>query len=440
MKRVPFSCRSGAWGGGLLLLTAAMLAGWGAARAQGQDPPPLTLTMEEALRRGEENVPLLVRARNEQLLVEARRAGAAVLQQFNPLVTFMGGYRYEETSTPPASGFQYQLHVEQMLEMAGQRGTRLRAVEAAVAVARASTEYARTLMRAIVGGFYVRAVVGEQRLAVSRSREETARRLLESARARRDLGASSEIEVNLARIEEGRVAAEVTAAKVALEAQLNELRVLCAIPAGTPLHLPSYQGEPPPLPPAYRSVSALLDLALKQRADLLAIRRQRAALEADRQRLIREALPNPILAFDHQRDLPGQDFYGGTVGLQIPLWNRNQGPLALVQAAETARRNEERLLRLRLEAEVSLALNRLMLLSEQAQSFRLRALPPAEQNLELLQRGWQAGKFDLFRVIVASRELAETRLRYLDILDDLWEAAIELERSVGQPLFSGGSK
>ena len=166
--------------------------------------------------------------------------------------------------------------------------------------------------------------------------------------------------------------------------------------------------------------------------------RQRGALRSERTRLIRETVPSPVLSIDLQRDLPGQEFYGGAVGLTLPLWNRNQGPLAQVAASEVAQKNEERLLRVRVRNEVALAHRKMALLRSQEEVFAQTVLPQAERNLELLRRGWQAGKFDLFRVITASRELAETRLRHLDLLDELWKASVELERAVGVPILSQG--
>ena len=125
------------------------------------------------------------------------------------------------------------------------------------------------------------------------------------------------------------------------------------------------------------------------------------------------------------------------MGLSFPFWNRNQGPIAQMQATELQRQAEERLLLTRIRGEVMVAHLKLQLLRVQVKEFQKDVLPPAERNIELLRRGWQAGKFDLFRVITASRELTETRLRFLDLLEDLWIAAIELERSVGAPLLVG---
>ena len=397
---------------------------------------PLHLSLEEALRRGEQYVPALVRAQNEAIQTDSKRVGAALLLPQNPYASFLGGYRQEFTSTPTATGFQYQFHLEQQVEIAGQRSTRIRSVEAQRAVAAANTAYARTLTRALLQVAFIQGVLAEQRVTVERNREEIGKQLLESAKIRFSLGAAGDIEVNLAQIEGGRVAAERAQAEVAREERLAELRILCGLPALQPLRLLNPSIEPPRLRTEHQAVESLGVLAEQQRTDLLAITRQREALRTERVRLIREAVPSPILSFDLQRDLPGQEFYGGTLGLPLPLWNRNQGPLAQVSAGEVVQKNEERLLRVRIRNEVALAHRKLMLLRNQEEAFVQTVLPLAERNLDLLRRGWQAGKFDLFRVITASRELAETRLRHLDLLDDLWKASIELERAVGVPIFS----
>lgn len=410
----------------------------GSSAARAETAAPLHLSLDEVLRRGEQYVSVLVRAQNEAILTDSKRVGAALLLPQNPYASFLGGYRQEFTSSPTATGFQYQFHLEQQVEIAGQRSTRIRSVDAQRAVASANTAYARTLTRALLQVAFIQGVLAEQRVTVERNREEIGKQLLDSAKVRFSLGAAGDIEVNLAQIEGGRVAAERVQAEVAREERLADLRILCGLPALLPLRLVTPSTVPPRLRPEHQGVESLGQLAEQQRTDLQAIVRQRDSLRAERVRLHREAIPSPVLSVDIQRDLPGQEFYGGSLGLPLPVWNRNQGPLAQVSAGEVAQRNEERLLRVRIRNEVALAHRKLALLRSQEEAFVQTVLPLAERNLDLLRRGWQAGKFDLFRVITASRELAETRLRHLDLLDDLWKATIELERAVGVPIFSQG--
>lgn len=414
-----------------------------AAHAPGADDagPALTLSLEEALRRGEAQAPELLRARAAIVQAQARRPGAALVLPINPLASVMAGYRRElQPAGPPSTGVQVQAHLEQQVEIAGQRGARLRTVDAAIESARARADFARSETRALLRTAYVQAMLAESRVTASRERAIFADQLLRFARVRANLGAAGDVEVNLALIESGRVDSEVTDAQATRAVRLTELRALTGIPQKTALVLTTPMHEPPRLPETLRDLGALIGLAQQNRADLRSLQHYGRELSADRSRLRREAVPSPIVALDFQRDLPGQEFYGGTLGLPIPLWNRNQGPLAQNRAAETTRMTDETLLLRQMHAQVAQAFRVLRLRRDQAQRFRDVVLPPAERNVDLLRRGWQAGKFDLFRVIAASRELTDTRLRYYAILEDFWTAALELERAVGVPLLTGGER
>ena len=132
-----------------------------------------------------------------------------------------------------------------------------------------------------------------------------------------------------------------------------------------------------------------------------------------------------MASVDLQRDLPGQMFsVGPWVWQVLPIWNRNQGT-AGAGFCGRALQAEQRLLALRIDNEVTLSRRKLLLLRDTVVNYQRDILPPAEQNVELLRRGWQAGKFDLFRVITASRELAEAHIHFLSLQRDLWDAAIE---------------
>ena len=401
--------------------------------------PRSELSIGDALALAKLHIPQLVRAQSEQRVVESRREGAKLWLTQNPYASVLVGKRKETTSDPIATGVQYQIHVEQALEIAGQRWARLSAVASQVEVAKAQTALAQVESRALLLTSYVQASLAEQRVMVALGREETAEQLLLSARARLELGATGELEVNLAQIEKGRVRAERAQTEVMLIGRQTQLGILCGLAPTNKLLLTTSHTVPPLIDTTYERTDSLYSLAEQVRSDLLVIRRQHVALDREESRLHRDAIPSLLVAFDYQRDLPEQTFWGGTVGLSLPIWNRNQGSIAQVRASEQQRQAEERLLRTRIRGEVTLAHRKLQLLRKQVEEFQKEVLPPAERNIELLRRGWQAGKFDLFRVITASRELMEARLRHLDLLEELWVAAIELERAVGAPLLQGVS-
>jgi cobalt-zinc-cadmium efflux system outer membrane protein len=381
----------------------------------------------------------LVRAQNELRNVSARRVAAGLWFPSNPYTSLLIGPRREQQADGTVLGStQLQVHVEQALEIAGQRWARLDAVRLATAQQHELVEYAHRQMEASVKGLYVECLMTEQRVQVAIGRAEVAQQLLESARTRVRLGAAGDIEINLAQIEIGKVVGERRDIEVEREGRLGELYIATGLAPTTPLTLTSgWLKDAPTHSAPDASLDTLLQRAFDRRTDLNALYIQKRQLQAEASRLRRDVVPNPVLSFDWQRDLVGQEFIGGTVGLPIPLWNHNQGGLAQVSAAEKNRLAEQQLLRTRIAAEVAQTFRSLQLRRSQVEAFARDALPYAERNVELLRRGWQAGKFDLFRVITALREQSEVKVRYLQMVEQLWLAAFALERAVGDPLFTG---
>ncbi len=417
------------------------LVGWGLHdhRALASEGAPLQLSLQDALQRATTSAPALVRAQNELRNVSARRAAAGLWFPSNPYASLLVGPRAEQQLSGPAlTSTQLQVHVEQAFEIAGQRWARLDAVRLAAAQQQDLVEYARRQVEAEVKGMYVQCLMSEQRVQVALERAEVARQLLNSARTRVQLGATGDIEFNLAQIEVGRVVGERRDIEVEREGHLGDLYVATGLPSTTPITLTSsWLKEGLAHVATDASLQSLIERALAQRTDLSSLYKGKAQLRAETGRLKREVVPNPVLSFDWQRDLIGQEFIGGTIGLGLPLWNRNQGGLAQVRAAEKNRLAEQQLLQTRIAAEVAQTFRSLQLRRSQVESFGRDALPFAERNVDLLRRGWQAGKFDLFRVITALREQSEVKVRYLQMVEQLWLAAFALERAVGEPIFTG---
>jgi cobalt-zinc-cadmium efflux system outer membrane protein len=249
-------------------------------------------------------------------------------------------------------------------------------------------------------------------------------------RARVDVGAASEIELRLAEVERGRMHRErVDAERLAGEASA-ELLALLALPPETTLRLTTPLAAPAvALPPLERAIG----LALERRADLAALLASAAEIDAQIVRLRREALPSPALFFEVERDLPGQVFLGGGLGVALPVWRRNQGALASARADRARTDDERALLARQITLEVDRALRDVRARDEQARIQATEIVPAAERARDLLTQGWQAGKFDLFRVIQVSREAGEARRHQIEALGNLWQAAIELDRATGAP-------
>jgi outer membrane protein TolC len=60
-----------------------------------------------------------------------------------------------------------------------------------------------------------------------------------------------------------------------------------------------------------------------------------------------------------------------------------------------------------------------------------RAVPAAARTLSLAEAGWQAGRFDVFRLLTATRDALRVRAQRVNALEAVWISYIELERAAG---------
>jgi cobalt-zinc-cadmium efflux system outer membrane protein len=418
-----------------VVLIAAPALGAGTPAAPTGGPVPVRaehVTLNEALRAAEQASPLLRRARAEREAVAAREVGAALVMPSNPIVGGGAGPRREG---PPANavserGLQYFARLEQTVEVGGQRGARREVVSRALRTADLRIEVARAETRARVRAAYVATQLALERVEASAQREDLVAKLLDAVRARVAGGASSNVDLELARLERGSAARARIDATLAAADALARLRLLIGLPTAQKLEL-----DGKAVPPAQRGV-ALTDLlarAQAQRAELAALASGVDEIDADIVRLRREAIPSPTLFVEVQRDLPGQIFVGGGLGVPLPVWRRNQGELALARA-DRSRVEEERTL---VERDVALEVERAYQAEaaqrEMTQLLDREVLPAADSAVTLMTEGWRAGKFDLFRLLQTSRDASDARRLYLETLGLLWESAIALDRAVGAP-------
>jgi outer membrane protein, heavy metal efflux system len=387
------------------------------------------LTLDEALSRAEQESSLLRRARAERRAVAARTVGADLLLPANPIAAFSAGPRREDASGARAEGVAWAAHLEQSVEVAGQRGTRRDEVARLVGVAVTREAVVRAETRARVRAAYVGAQLAGMQIRAAEKRAGLVDQLVSGVRARVESGAASQVDLELARVEQGRATRERVTAELARDLALSELRVLVGLPPEEPVAV----AADPPRPRGPGSLAALLARARVQRAELKMLVASHDALDATVVRLRREAIPSPSLFLDVQRDLPGQLYVGGGIAVQLPIWRRNQGELALARADRERVEVETTATEREIEAEVARAFATVGANRRIVDAMESQALPAADAAVALVTEGWRAGKFDVFRVIAASREAGDARRNQLESLGALWDAAIALDRATGVP-------
>src|SRR4051794_13152316 len=201
-------------------------------------PVAEALSLDEAVARATAASPLVRLAKKEHDVVASSSVGAGIILPANPLVTFgAGGRRDRSSSTPPANGFEWFARAEQMVEVGGQRGTRLAEAARALDVASARLKLAEIETRTRVRAAYVAMQLAEAQARSAAEREALGARVLESARARVRAGAASDVELHLAEAEAARFTHERLDAELVIEQSADALRALVGMPAESRLEL-----------------------------------------------------------------------------------------------------------------------------------------------------------------------------------------------------------
>ena len=395
------------------------------------------LSLEQALALAEQRSPLVARARQERRVVAAGRVGAAAILPTNPALSVSVGRRRDVSgSLPPATGPEAVGHIEQTIEVAHQRGARLAEVARAVDLALARERFATVEARARARQAYLSVLIAEQFAESARLREQLGLQIYNSAKKRLDAGAGSEVELHLAEVERGRLTSERVEAELAVAQARADLRLLLGLPILMEREAPLELTTPLTRPGlTERGLEELVELARARRADLEALLHARSQLDAALVRLRREVVPSPTIYVDIASQQPGQLYVGAGVGFNVPLWRRRQGEIAQVNAEQGRLLAERDLVEREIAVEVAQAYRRARARSQESDLWERDVVPAAEANVGLVTEGWRAGKFDLFRVIQASREAGEARRRLLEVLGEFWQAVIELDRATGEPGF-----
>jgi cobalt-zinc-cadmium efflux system outer membrane protein len=393
-------------------------------QAHAEEGRKVTLSLAEALRRAEATSPEVAVAESVVREAEARRIGAGIVMPVNPRLSF--DVRPTVTGGPPRE-LGYGAALDFLFEPGGAPAARVREAEHEAGVARADLAFDRSDARYRAFTAYVRTQIAELRIAESRSALEVSSRVLSAAERRLAAGAASELEQASAELDVGLLRASEVAATRERDASLMELRDVLALGPAALLELSSSLGEPPPLGEPRRYVEG----AMKRHPSLAALSARGDFLASHEERLEREIFPRVGL-YGGIDAAPLSPIFG-VVGLsvELPVAQRNQ-----TLRAVTARAREG--IAARLEIESARLARRVVAAYEACEARRKelatlteRAVPAATRTLSLAEAGWQAGRFDVFRLLTATRDALRVRAHRIDALEAVWISYIELERAAG---------
>ena len=275
---------------------------------------------------------------------------------------------------------------------------------------------------------YDRALAAAYHVRLSRRTADAADSLLRMARVRRDAGDASDLDVELAVVNAGQLAAAATDDSVAGVEALLDLQMVMGLP-----------GDTARIVLADSLALAAPDTALPSALPTLRVASAGAALEASEAEVTfqhRNVFAPPALQFGVESHDPSQPGLLPTFGLvlPLPLLNFNGGPIAAAEAARDRARVEREAAQRESDADVAQA--RRLVVVTRAKAERSQALQASAERVAAMSlRAYAEGAIALPAVLEAQRNAQELLTRHVDDLAAAAAAAsaLRLVTAVAQP-------
>lgn len=389
------------------------------------------LTLDNALVQAESANPTLKFKRAELAAAEGAQANAAAWFNSNPEVSLaktrrdvpqpLGTDRYREWNTG----------ISQALEIAGQRGHRVDAADAAITALRAEIADTRRQVRAEVAERFYRVLALQQRTEI----ESRALKLFDDTAAaiqkRRVAGEDTKLDANVASVEAERARNQLAVAHEQLLEARGELSARLQLPT---TQLPQAVGDLT----ANRSAYTLNDLltAAESQPRLRALVERENSADA-RLKLERASrYPDITIGANVGREGP----LGGrerlttfSVSVPLPLFKRNQASIGQattdLQQAQIERQATMRDTR----ASVMALWAKLSSLDVRVRRLKDLVLPALDDNQALSLKSQRAGQIGLLELIVVNRQALDARRDLIDALTEYHATRVALELAAGWP-------
>ena len=246
-----------------------------------------------------------------------------------------------------------------------------------------------------------------------------------------NVGQADSPDVLQAEVEAEQAAIDFTVAQRVFIERFKSLAALAGTPATEVAPLDAALDAAPQIDPAQ-----IVDTIVQQGPTVKQAQQQVAVAQARLKDAHRELVPDLQLKAGEQANLealpeaPGrktgaQSF--ASVGIELPLWNRNQGNLRAAEADLDQARQEITRTQLSLRQQAEAWLQNYLSAKEEAERYRTALLPRARRAYELYLNKYQNMAQAYPQVIVSQRTLFELEVRYIDSLDSIWQNAIALQ-------------
>ena len=388
------------------------------------------LTLGEALSLAESANPTLRAKQAQMAAAEGVQTDANALLFNNPqLSTDLTRRSVPQGGQGNERRQEWSAGLSQTLEIAGQRGYRREAADAALAALRAEIADARRTARATASERFYRVLSLQQRVVL----EDQALKLFEGTataiQKRRAAGEDTKLDANIATVEAERARNQLAIAQEQLLAARSELSATIQLP---PSSLPEVVGELTMTPRRFSLAELLAAVDAQPRLRALVERENSATSKLKLEQA--STYPDVTVGVNVGREGPGtarERLTTLTVSVPLPLFKRNATGIGQARS-ELSQVQIERQTTLRdTRANVNALWLRLDSLEARVRRLQESMLPSLVDNQQLSVKSQQAGQIGLLELIVVNRQALDARRDLNDALAEYQATRLELELAAG---------
>jgi outer membrane protein, heavy metal efflux system len=402
----------------LFLVTAA-------GRAQTPASEQKTITLEELQQMALQNNPTFAQAAANIQAAEGRKKQSGLYP--NPTI----GYQGEQIRGGAFHAGEQGFFVQQDIVLGGKLGLNRKIFDQELKQAETEAEEQKLRVVTNVRMSYTQALAAQQTLELRQNLSKLADDAVETSHQLANVGQADAPDVLESEVEAQQAQLAVTMAE---RNQQRVWKALAAVVGNPRLPLMTLEGKLEDNPPvnADELVEKIVNESPAVKIAELGVKRAEAALAREK----REPIPNlqlrggmqqngELLSEPRGRAVGLQSF--ATVGVTIPIFNRNQGNIATAKAeVERAKREVERV-KLLLRGRAANVVQTYTFSQTAVDRYKSQMIPRAQKAYEMYSKKYQNMAAAYPQVLIAQRTLMQLEVAYVTALESLAASSLSLQ-------------
>ncbi|HLJ17381.1 MAG TPA: TolC family protein [Bryobacteraceae bacterium] len=383
-----------------------------------------TLTLDDL-----ENMAL----RNNPSLGEASarvRMAAGYFQQAGLYPNPTAGYEGEQIRGGEQRGGEQGFFVTQSIVLGGKLGAAKRVAGWEQAEAETSSAAQRLRVRNNVRVLFYQTLAAQRLVDVRRDLAKLARDAAATSHQLGNIGQADRPDLLQAEVEAEQAELNVATAVQLQQAVWRTLAVTVGHPDLPPARLAGTLENYPDLDLQQSLAAALRDSPVVKlaRQDL---ERTEASVVQARKTPVPDLLIRGGLEQNFEPRGPGQRPIGlqgiAEIGVQLPLFNRNQGNIEAARASVDRAKFELSRTQLELRRQLTMLFRDYAIARATAERYKTEMLPRAQKAYDLYRNNYQAMAAAYPQVLLAQRTLFQLQADYVQALERVWESALSIQ-------------